>query len=88
MPAEELLRIKETQSLERTLEEAEVIQTGMKIILIDPSLDSKRKDEYEKAFVRLRNEIRELMVLVENMRTKAHSAETRQLVRLGKASSC
>jgi len=86
MRAEEVSRRKELERLERSLEEAEVIQTGMKIILIDPSLDSKRKGEYEKAFVRLRSEIRELRILVDNMRTNARSAETRRLGGLEKVS--
>ena len=53
---------KNIEHLKRSLEEAQIIITGMKLVLMNPSLNSKRKGEYEKAFSKLNDEIRELKI--------------------------
>jgi hypothetical protein len=61
-------RLEDMADLRRSLEEAEVIKSGMKLVLMNPSLDSTRKGEYEKAFTKLNGEIRGLKILMGYMR--------------------
>ncbi|HVO65670.1 MAG TPA: hypothetical protein VMT12_04220 [Syntrophales bacterium] len=62
MTIEERPELKEIEYLKHSLEEAEIIKTGMKLVLMNPSLNSDCKDEYEKAFLKLNDKIRELKI--------------------------
>jgi hypothetical protein len=50
--------------LKCSLEEAEIIKSGIKLVLMNPLLDSTRKGEYEKTFTKLNDEIRGLKILM------------------------
>lgn len=54
--------------LKRSLEEAEILRCGMKLILMNPLLDSTRKGEYEKSFMKLNDEIRDIKIMMGSMR--------------------
>ena len=62
MTIEERPELEEMEHLKRSLEEAEIIKTGIKLVLMNPSLNSDRKDGYEKAFSKLNDEIRDLKI--------------------------
>ena len=62
MSTENRLELKDMEHLKRSLEEAEIIKTGMKVVLMNPSLNSDCKDEYEKAFSKLNDKIRDLKI--------------------------
>jgi hypothetical protein len=66
MTIEEHPGLKEMEHLKRSLEEAEMIKTGMKLVLMNPSLNSDSKGEYEKAFSKLNDEIRELKIKMDH----------------------
>jgi hypothetical protein len=59
--------------LKRSLEEAEILRSGVKLALMDPLLDSIRKGEYEEAFAKLSDEIRVMKMMILNVRTRTHS---------------
>jgi len=65
---EELDGLKNVEHLKRSLEEAEIIKTGMKLVLMNPSLNSECKGKYEIAFSKLRDEIRELKTMMSAVR--------------------
>ena len=44
---EELAGLNNIENLKRSLEEAEIMKTGMKLVLMNPSLNSERKGKYE-----------------------------------------
>jgi len=70
---EEIVGLNNIENLRRSLEEAEIIKTGMKLILMNPSLDSEHKGKYEKAFSRLSDQIRELKMMMDSVRNGIHS---------------
>lgn len=70
---EELDGLRNIEHLKRSLEEAEIIKTGMKLVLMNPSLNSECKGKYEIAFSKLRDEIRELKIVMEAVRNETHS---------------
>ena len=51
--------------LKRSLEKAEIMRSGIELVLMIPFLDSKRKGEYEEAFSKLNDEIRELKIMMD-----------------------
>ena len=55
----------ERQQLRDT--DAEINNNAIKLLLIDSSLNSGQRDESEQAFVKLRNEIRELWMILGRM---------------------
>ena len=70
---EELAGLNNIENLKRSLEEAEIMKTGMKLVLMNPSLNSERKGKYEKAFSKLRDQIEELKMMMEYVRNGTHS---------------
>ena len=70
---EELAGLNNMENLKRSLEEAEIIKTGMQLILMNPSLNSERKGKYEKAFSKLSDEIRELKIMMGSVRNGTYS---------------
>jgi hypothetical protein len=66
--------------MKRSLEEAEILRSGMKLVLMDPLLDSVRRDEYEKTFAKLSSEIRDLKTMMVNVRKRTHSSEPRERI--------
>ena len=48
-----------------SLEEAEVIKTGMKLVLMNPSVNTKLKNDYEKAISLLNDKIAELKQILD-----------------------
>lgn len=64
--------------LKRSLEEAEIIKSCMKLVLMNPSLDSMHKGEYEKAFTKLNDEIRDLKMMMGYVRKKTPSLGTNE----------
>jgi hypothetical protein len=69
----ELDGLKNIEHLKRSLEEAEMIKTGMKLVLMNPFLDSECKGKYETAFSKLRDEIRALKIMMDAVRNETHS---------------
>ena len=69
----EFARLKNIEDLKRSLEEAEIIKTGMKLVLMNPSLNSECKGKYEKAFSKLKDKIRELEIMMDFVRNETHS---------------
>jgi len=67
--------LKDIQHLKCLLEEAEIIQTGMKLVLMNPSLNSERKGMYEKAFLKLNDEIRAMRIRMNHVRNGQYSHE-------------
>lgn len=67
---EELAGFKNIAQLKRSLEEAEVIKSGMKLVLMNPTLTSERKGEYEKAFLKLNDEIKDLKIMFDYVQKK------------------
>ncbi|HVO67717.1 MAG TPA: hypothetical protein VMT12_14670 [Syntrophales bacterium] len=67
--------LKDIQHLKCLLEEAEIIQTGMKLVLMNPALNSERKGKYEKAFLKLNNEIRAMRIMMNHVQNGRHSHE-------------
>jgi hypothetical protein len=65
--------LKNIEHLKRSLEEAEIIKTGMKLVLMNPSLNSECKGKYEIAFLKLRDEIRELKMMMNAVRNGTYS---------------
>jgi hypothetical protein len=65
---EELDGLKNIEHLKRSLEEAEIIKTGMKLVLMNPSLNSECKGRYEMAFSKLIDEIRGLKMMMNAVR--------------------
>ena len=76
MSIEELPVLKEMKRLKRSIEEAEIIKTGVKLVLMNPSLNSECKGEYEKAFLRLNDQIRELKIKMDGAQKITHSSKT------------
>jgi hypothetical protein len=68
--------LKKMEQLKRSLEEAEIIRTGMKLVLMNPSLNSECKGEYEKAFSKLNDDIRELKIMMDHERKITHPSTT------------
>jgi len=64
MYLEEQTKSQNITHLRRSLEEAEIMRCGMKLVLMNPSLDSMRKGEYEKAFIKLNDEIKNLKTMM------------------------
>ena len=64
MYSDDTFKLQNIAHLKRSLEEAEIIESGMKLVLMDPSLDSMRKGEYEKALTKLNDEIRDLKMMM------------------------
>ena len=61
-------KVEDLADLKRSLEEAQILRSGMKLVLMNPLLDSMRKGEYEKAFIKLNDEIRNLKIMMGCMR--------------------
>ena len=76
MTIEERPVLKKMEHLKRSLEEAEIIKTGMKLVLMNPSLNSECKGEYEKAFLKLNDEIRELKIKMDGAQKITPSSKT------------
>jgi hypothetical protein len=77
---EDTSKLENIADLRRSLEEAEILRSGMKLVLMNPLLDSMRKGEYEKAFTKLNNEIRDLKMMMVNVRKRTHSLEPRECI--------
>ena len=75
MSIEEHPVLKEMERLKRSLEEAEIIKTGMKLVLMNPSLNSESKNDYERAFSKLNDEIRELKMKMDCAQKITHSSK-------------
>lgn len=75
MSIEEHPVLKEMERLKRSLEEAEIIKTGMKLVLMNPSLNSESKNDYERAFSKLNAEIRELKMKMDCAQKITHSSK-------------
>jgi len=75
MTAEERPGLKKIEHLKRSLEEAEIIKTGMKLVLMNPSLNSACKGEYEKAFSKLNDDIRALKIMMDRAQKMTHSSK-------------
>ena len=71
MYSDDTFKLQNIVHLKLSLEEAEIIKSGMKLVLMDPSLDSMRKGEYEKALTKLNDEIRDLKMMM-NYAQKKH----------------
>ncbi|HYA15377.1 MAG TPA: hypothetical protein VEF33_13665 [Syntrophales bacterium] len=67
---EETAKLESIESLKSSLEEAEIIRSGMKMVLMNPSLNPERKGEYEKAFSKLNDEIRDLKTMMGYVRKR------------------
>jgi len=65
-----IAKSKNMENLKNSLQEAEIIKSGMKLVLMNPSLDCMRRDEYEKAFTKLNDEIRDLKMMMSYVRKK------------------
>jgi len=78
MYSDDTSKLENIAHLKRSLEEAEIIKSGMKLVLMNPSLDSMRKGEYEKAFTKLNDEIRDLKMMMGSVRKKTHSFGTNE----------
>ena len=76
MSIEEHPALKEMERLKRSIEEAEIIKTGMKLVLMNPSLNSESKDDYERAFSKLNDEIRALKMRMDCAQKITHSSKT------------
>ncbi len=74
MTTEERPGLKKMEHLKRSLEEAEIIKTGMKLVLMHPSLNPESKGEYEKAFSKLNDDIRELKIMMDRAKKMTHSS--------------
>lgn len=61
-------KVEDLADLKRSLEEAQILRSGMKLVLMNPLLDSLRKDEYQKVFMKLNEEIRDLKMVIGCMR--------------------
>jgi hypothetical protein len=61
------------ENVKRSLEEAEIMQTGMKLVLMNPAINSRLKSEYETAFSKLDDEIKELKMMMDGLRKGTHS---------------
>lgn len=61
-------KLEDMADMKRSLEEAEILRCGMKLILMNPLLDSTRKVEYEKSFIKLNDEIRNIKIMMGSMR--------------------
>ena len=70
MYSDDTSKLENIAHLKCSLEEAEIIKSGMKLVLMNPSLDSMRKGEYEKAFTKLNDEIRDLKMMMGSVRKK------------------
>ena len=46
MYSDDTSKLEDITALKRSLEEAEILRSGMKLVLMSPSLDSMRKGEY------------------------------------------
>jgi len=68
---EELANYKNIDQLNRCLEEAEIMKSGMKLILMNPALNSERKREYEEAFLKLNATIGEMKIIMNYMRKES-----------------
>ena len=75
MTIEERPSLKKMEHLKRSLEEAEIIKTGMKLVLMNPSLNSECKGEYKKAFSKLNNDIRKLKIMMDHERKMTHPSK-------------
>ena len=53
--------------LKRSYENAQIMRSGMKLVLMMPSLDSRRRSAYKETFSKLNDEIRELKIIMDNM---------------------
>jgi hypothetical protein len=60
-------------NVKRSLEEAEIMQTGMKLVLMNPAINSRLKREYETAFSKLNDEIKELKIMMDCLQKGMHS---------------
>jgi len=78
MYSDDTCKLEDITALKRSLEEAEILRSGMKLVLMSPSLDSMRKGEYEKAFTKLNNEIRDLKMMMGYVRKRTHSFRTNE----------
>jgi len=76
MSTEECPGLKKMKHLKRSLEEAEIIKTGMKLVLMNPSLNSECKGKYENAFLKLNDDIRELKIMMDYERKITHPSKT------------
>ena len=61
----EFTGLKDMEHLKRSLEEAEIMRTGMKLVLMNPFLNSEIKSDYEKAFSKFNDEIMELRIMMD-----------------------
>jgi hypothetical protein len=77
---EDTSKLENIADLKRSLEEAEILRSGMKLALMNPLLDSMCKGEYEKAFTKLNNEIRDLKMMMVNVRKRTYSLEPRECI--------
>jgi len=62
---EEERRSTNMSQLKRSLEKAEIMRSGIELVLMIPFLDSMRKGEYEEALSKLNDEIRELKIIMD-----------------------
>ncbi len=56
----EMAELGNTSYLKRSLEEAEIMKSGMNLVLMNPCLDTQHRDKYEKALSMLNSKIREI----------------------------
>lgn len=77
MYMEEQTKSQNISHLKRSLEEAEILRSGMKLVLMNPLLDSMRKGEYEKAFIKLNDEIRNLKIMMGYVRKSGNMGNMR-----------
>jgi hypothetical protein len=76
MTEEERPGLKKMEHLKRSLEEAEIIKTGMKLVLMNPSLNPECKGEYKKVFSKLNDEIREMKIMMDRAQKMTHSSKS------------
>lgn len=65
---EELTKYKNIEQLNRSLEEAEIIKSGMKLVLMNPTLNLERKRKYEEAFSKLNDTIGQMRTIMDYVR--------------------
>ena len=70
---EEFTVLKNIEHLKCSLEEAEIIKTGMKLVLMNPSLNSERQSKYKKAFSKLNDEISSMRIMMNHARNGQHA---------------
>ncbi|MGA2333386.1 MAG: hypothetical protein ABSG75_16675 [Syntrophales bacterium] len=68
-----MAKSKNVEDLRKSLEEAEIIRSCMRIALKNPSLELELRGKYEIDCMRLNAEIREMKMRMNNVQKGAHS---------------